>query len=425
MNFLFNDVMKINYTFTDNPDEAHIIYGNKESKAHKSIQIPNVGLLGETKIREVSTSWSTIQDDADSVSILLLDSQNSSDQHKFDLFSAIFYLISRYEEYNSHEKDDHGRYKASNSVLSKANLNLTPVIDQWAKYFKKQLTEADKTLVFGERNFEFIPTYDIDQMYCYRGKGFLRSMGGYLRDVLYFRVMEVYQRVFVLSGIIKDPYDVFEYIDKQHQSVGAKAYYFFLSSLQTTKYDKNVNPFNKLFKKKVFEISQYGEIGIHPSYFSLKNDNLKQEIRALKSCLPTQLPPITTSRQHYLRLTFPETYQDLMEAGVEKDFSLGYAEQPGFRSGTCTPHCFFDLSTNESSSLRLIPLNLMEVSLIQYLKLKPKEGLALAIDLIDQIARYNGTFSLLWHNSSLTNENEFFGWKSVYEKLIKHAGSKL
>lgn len=37
----------------------------------------------------------------------------------FDVFAASFYLLSRYEEYLPHLKDEHGRYPASESLAFK------------------------------------------------------------------------------------------------------------------------------------------------------------------------------------------------------------------------------------------------------------------------------------------------------------------
>ena len=43
----------------------------------------------------------------------------------FDIFAASFYLLSRYEEYEPHEKDMYGRYAHENSIAFKEGfLNL-------------------------------------------------------------------------------------------------------------------------------------------------------------------------------------------------------------------------------------------------------------------------------------------------------------
>ena len=53
----------------------------------------------------------------------------------FDLFGASFYLISRYEEYLLHLKDDFGRFDPSSSLAYKNRFLNKPIIDFWIKRF--------------------------------------------------------------------------------------------------------------------------------------------------------------------------------------------------------------------------------------------------------------------------------------------------
>ena len=80
---------------------------------------------------------------------------------------------------------------------------------------------------------------------------------------------------------------------------------------------------------------------MHPSYFSLKDAAiLKKEKLRLENIINT---PVTFSRQHYLRLSIPETYQNLIDLDIEEDYTMGYAKTVGFRASTCTPFYFYDL----------------------------------------------------------------------------------
>ncbi|MCB0447803.1 MAG: hypothetical protein KDD03_09885, partial [Gelidibacter sp.] len=47
----------------------------------------------------------------------------------YDIFAAAFYLLSRYEEYLPHVKDDYGRFLASESLAFKHQFLHQPVID--------------------------------------------------------------------------------------------------------------------------------------------------------------------------------------------------------------------------------------------------------------------------------------------------------
>ena len=54
----------------------------------------------------------------------------------FDIFSAAFYLLSRYEEYLPHVKDNYGRFTKEESLAFQSGFLHQPVIDIWAYKFK-------------------------------------------------------------------------------------------------------------------------------------------------------------------------------------------------------------------------------------------------------------------------------------------------
>ena len=49
--------------------------------------------------------------------------------YPFDIFSAAFYLISRYEEYLPHEKDSHGRFSHTSSLAWRENFIHMPLVN--------------------------------------------------------------------------------------------------------------------------------------------------------------------------------------------------------------------------------------------------------------------------------------------------------
>ena len=60
----------------------------------------------------------------------------SEGDYPFDIFSAVFYLLSRYEEYLPHQKDIYGRYAHENSIAFKENFLHLPLINFWLEDFK-------------------------------------------------------------------------------------------------------------------------------------------------------------------------------------------------------------------------------------------------------------------------------------------------
>src|SRR5687767_2546505 len=91
---------------------------------------------------------------------------------EFDIFSAIFYLLSRYEEYLPHTKDMYGRYGHENSIAYREDFLIIPLINIWLKSFSDKLKEKyGSPLVPGNLNgFSFLPTYDVDEAYSYKYK---------------------------------------------------------------------------------------------------------------------------------------------------------------------------------------------------------------------------------------------------------------
>ena len=62
----------------------------------------------------------------------------------------------------------------------------------------------------------------------------------------------------------------------------------------------------------------------------------------------------------------------------------------------------------------------MDVTLKNYLKLTPQEAIIEAKKHIDWHKKYNGTFVLLWHNTSFNEIEGWKGWEKVYEEILAY-----
>jgi len=91
----------------------------------------------------------------------------------FDLFSAGFYLVSRYEEYLPHIRDGLDRFDAYAALAYHNGFLEQPVINQWAKLLGEKLKERFPEVQLTAKQYSFVPTIDIDNAYAY--KIFLRS----------------------------------------------------------------------------------------------------------------------------------------------------------------------------------------------------------------------------------------------------------
>ena len=79
----------------------------------------------------------------------------------FDVFAAVFYLLSRYEEYYDLPKDKFGNYDYRNSVLHKNSVLHFPVVEQWIELLKKYLANKFPSLQFKNHNPSYLLSFDI------------------------------------------------------------------------------------------------------------------------------------------------------------------------------------------------------------------------------------------------------------------------
>ena len=334
----------------------------------------------------------------------------------FDIFAASFYLMSRYEEYLPQIKDKHGRFSATESIAFKNNFLEKPLVDVWAFMFLKELKHKFPDFEHTTRKYQYISTIDVDNAFAYKYKSFVRTIGGFLKDASQFKIFTIWDRFAVLVNLKKDPFDTFQQFLKLKKTYQVKTIFFFLIGDYTT-YDTNVSTSKTKFKLLIKNMVDYARVGLHPSYYTSTNAVLlKKEKERLEAI--TNMP-VKRSRQHFLRVSLPETYQQLIDLEIDEDYSMGYASHVGFRASTCTPFYFYDLDFEIQTPLKIFPFALMDTTLNDYLKLTPKQSLGKIRDLKNEVKQVNGTFITLFHNESLSNYLRWRGWKRVYGSMLK------
>lgn len=334
----------------------------------------------------------------------------------FDIFAASFYLITRYEEYQPHVKDIHGRFTAKQSIAYKARFLEKPLIDIWAYKFLKILQSKFNKIELPDRNFTFLSTIDIDNVFAYKQKSIIRSIAGFTHDLFRLKFKPFFYRALVLSKILKDPYDTFQELLRLKKKYNIESLFFFLVGNYTT-YDTNISTSKAKFRLLIKHIADFSRVGLHPSYFTMDDiDLLKKEKERLE--LITNIP-VSCSRQHYLRLSLPETYQNLIDLEIYEDYSMGYASHVGFRASTCIPFYFYDLEFEIQTPLKVYPFALMDTTLNDYMKLTPKQSVGKVGELLQQVKSVGGTFITLFHNESLSNYGRWRGWSRLYEAMLK------
>lgn len=400
---------KLDYEITDRPDRFSEFSGAKISyhplfNGTKSIAIKPSGLLLEIGIQHQEAYY----DQIGNMPVLFRDTSPFG----FDILSAVFYMLSRYEEYLPFQPDKHGRFSAKHSVASVFGFLRLPVVDLWVEYLRSKLQEQFPELHFQQRPFDAITSYDIDLAYKYKGKSFIRNLGGLVKDLGMLSFRNVFERINVSLGFRKDPWDFFSEILSCHEGKGTRPVFFFPAGKRTD-HDNNLQPNRPVISKLIRQIKSVGDIGLHPSYYSTENPEMtaieKQELERVSGI------EIKFSRQHFLKFRLPETYQNLIACGITNDFSMAYPEVPGFRAGTARSFYFYDLKNECSTELQIFPPCCMDSTFIQYLGSEPGAALDEMRYFLKIVAEHGGIFIPIFHNHTFEDKR----WWEVHESLLK------
>ena len=339
----------------------------------------------------------------------------------FDIFAASFYLLSRYEEYLPHQKDKYGRYAHENSLAFKENFLDKPLVNIWMQQFKEKLKQKFPSFTIDysppdSYRVTFLPTYDIDEAYSYKHKEWWRSAGAALKDLLNGKWKKFALRRKVLNNQDPDPFDSFYWIDNLHRPHTFKPRYFFLVPEKTGKYDRNILPEETALQILIKHHADKYNIGVHPSWQSGDEPSLiKKEINSIENITKIK---ITSSRQHFIRFTLPQTFRQLIEAGIKDDFSMGYGSINGFRASVASPFYWYDLEKEETTYLLLYPFCYMEANSFFEQKFSAAQALEEMRHYYQQVKNVNGTFISIWHNTFLGTDERFKGWREIYKQFI-------
>jgi len=331
----------------------------------------------------------------------------------FDVFSASFYLLSRYEEYLPHVKDMHGRFPPKESIAYQNNFLQIPVIDLWALKLLNALKEKFPDIGVVKRKYNFTSIIDVTSSHCYAYRGIVRGISGFLLDLVYFRLKRIAQRVTVLFNPSKDPYNNYQYLIDLHKKYSIKSMFFFQFASYSN-YDKNVSTNNNKFKFLIKSVADYSLVSLATSYSSFGNVPLIiKEKKELSSVINR---PINYSRIRYNRVDIPETYRNLVEAEFTDDYTMGYTSEIGFRAGTCTPFYFYDIPLEIQQPIKIHPFAVHDYALT---KEKSVNDILSKVAVIkSRVKEVNGNFNAIFSNELLGGDSKI-NWLKIYTEIIK------
>lgn len=408
-NWIFGERLRVPYQCYTSAERvtdasAFVLCYDNSSNA----QIPDAGLLGSKGTVTPEYKWGIWND------LPVCFFSGLQNPIPFDIFSAVFLLISRLEEYDSAPLDKHGRFDVKQSCLFENGLLERPIVDEWIAAFASYLEEQGvQTNCPGYR---FLPTYDIDIAWSYRHKGLLRNCGGWVRDMISGRGKETIARVQVLLGSRSDPFDSFSQLDEWHQQFAFTPLYFVLAGLQSDTYDKHILPSNPAMQQLIRRIAARYEFGLHPSYRSSDDTSLFEQERALLSEIIGRA--IVKSRQHYIRFRLPEYFRFLCEQGIKDEYSMGYGTALGFRAGTANSFFWYDLLKDEAQSMRIHPFCFMDTTAKYELSLSVEAAFERLEQMKIRVTQTRGTLTTIFHNFSLGTDSAWVGWSEAYIKFL-------
>lgn len=337
-----------------------------------------------------------------------------------DILAGSFFMLTRWEEYTSLSKDEHGRFPASSSLAYKYGFLELPVVDVYAEMLWNMLVHLENDIPRKKQHFKALITHDVDIPLLWPNWfSIFKKAGGDL-------VKRFSPKEFLFSlksgirtqlGFGRDPYDTFDFLMDASDNANLQSHFFFLCNGET-RYDQTF-PIETPLMQVLLEAIQYRGhfIGIHPSYNTIeKAELLNSEKKALEKATGF---PVRFGRQHYLRFQVPTTWQRWEDEGMDWDSTMYYPEKAGFRCGTCRPYSVFNVLTRKKLKLKEVPLTAMEITWLKYQKATPEKMFEDMSSLLQSVKKYQGNFVLLWHNSSF-NTPEWEPYRGIYEKVLEN-----
>lgn len=399
-------------------DGLKVQYGGTAPEAMDAAWIPACGLLEGTALEHSDLeTWSDQEGPGvPGLGRLPFGVPHASESRvDADWWSWVFWMVTRMEEYTAAKSayDGMGRFQASSSMAHAEGWLLRPEVEVRIRAWAAAIGITPRP-----HSYTVQPTIDVDSAYAYRNRSPWRTAAAAGKDVVFGRTTRLAERWRVLVRGEHDPYDTYEWLESVHASHGLKARYFFLLA-DRGPHDRPVDWRQPGMRALVTQLSQSAYVGIHPgvaSHDSRDAERLKAEIRRMEGLSSA---PVQHARQHYLLQRLPLTWRRLESTGIEHDHSLGYADHIGFRAGMSRPFRAFDAAANRTMNLTIHPVSAMDATLNRYMGLTPNEALDALDQLAQEVKAVDGVLTLLWHNETVSECNEWKGWRTVYEQVFE------
>jgi hypothetical protein len=358
----------------------------------------------------------------------LFRAESSTVELGVDVFGACFFMLSRYEERVVPVRDVYGRFPAAASIAQRSGFLGLPVADAYVDLLWAALRHLWPALERRHREFRVALTHDVDDPLSSLGRSPRQRVRQLGADVLVRRdpgLMARRLRSWTRSARGDhrlDPNNTFDFLMDVSERHGlVSAFYFLATDGAASPYDPAYtveHPWIQALMRRVHERGH--EIGFHAGFDTyLDPQRTRDEFDRLRQSAERNgvRQDAWGGRQHYLRWENPSTWSNWDRAGLAYDTTLAYADRIGFRAGTCHEYRAFHLLERRPLRLRERPFQVMDRTVLVYMRLSPDAAGDAIMTLARECRRYAGTLSLLWHNNSLLTARE----QSWYEGMVTAA----
>lgn len=345
-----------------------------------------------------------------------------------DIFGSAFFMLARYEELTRSERDNYDRFPAEASAAARMGFLNRPIIDEYVEIlwiamkrlwprlerkrrFRRTLVSCDVDLPFDPACASMwrLGKRSLARVYRERSLKALASCIGNYRAV---------QR----GEQGRDPYRAaLTWIMDVNERAGNQVTFNFIPESTDRAKDNAPSLDDPRIRELLRIVHARGHlIGLHPGYNTYRHiDVFSRSVLKLRRALEQEgiEQDELGGRQHYLRWDVNTTPRLWDASDLTYDSTLGYATVAGFRTGTCHEYTMYDLIERCPLNVKQRPLIVMENAVIDASNMGLGHGEAAFAAMKHYKGlcnKFEGDFTLLWHNSSLTNDLD----KTMYCNLI-------
>lgn len=346
---------------------------------------------------------------------------------RHDLVRSAFVLLSGWQEWATDKRDKWGRFPYAGSLQEKLGVVRKPIVNYYFEWMVDAICRQCEILgvacervgPLGGASLHLSHDIDLARYYTWRKSLFRVAQVVGLRrcDTSRARMAKAALRSLLNMARPRhddDPYWSFDTIQDNEAYIGFKSDWFFLPNDGgpfPPDYDLSTD---EDIRSVMAQLARRGNrVGPHAPI------NCKDAVgyaAALKSVVDACPGAVHNVRQHFLAIEPRQSYRAMADAGLEVDFSYGYSEHEGFRNSYCLPFHPFDHEAQRPLPLTVVPLALMDVTVLAHRALSFDDIFLSVGEMLDEVRRFGGVFSMLWHNSTF-DETYYPGVGKFYEDL--------